>query len=160
MELVPGKKYNYLIDGALIEVIYIEDRVVDKINISYFECTKTKYNYACHPDVLEKTVSDIPIDSKDGVKWDEGKLLWGLLPLEPIREIVRVLTYGAKKYAPSNWMNVKDARERYYDAMMRHIVAYKMGETKDSDTNIHPLAHAGCCLLFILWFELFPEKEK
>lgn len=90
----------------------------------------------------------------DGAKGGVMKDRWDLLPLGPVREIVRVLTFGAQKYAPGNWMKVDDAVERYYAALMRHLHAWREGESFDSETKLHHLAHAGCDLLFCLWFEL------
>lgn len=92
---------------------------------------------------------------KLGVKSDKEKLQYRLLPSKAVREIVHVLTLGAsKKYAPFNWLHVPNARERYYDAAMRHLELWKTGEQRDPEWNLHHLAHAGCCILFILGIEL------
>ncbi len=95
---------------------------------------------------------------KPGTKYDGGKLRWGLIPLNSLSEIVKVLTFGAQKYAPDNWQKVENARERYYDALQRHVVAWKMGELTDPESGLPHLAHAGCCLLFMLWFDLIGDK--
>jgi hypothetical protein len=92
--------------------------------------------------------------SEIGRKETAGKLRWDLLPIEPIREVVRVLTYGAKKYSPHNWKHVPNAVEEYYAAMMRHVTEWRLGVHVDPETNIHHLAHAMCDAAFILWFEL------
>lgn len=89
-----------------------------------------------------------------GTKKDAGKLRWGLVPWAALREIVAVLTHGAKKYAPDNWKHVPGARDRYFDAMMRHVDAWWGGDPIDDEWGCHHLAHAGCCLLFLLWFEV------
>lgn len=89
----------------------------------------------------------------DGVKFDTEKLRWSLLPLEAVEEIVKVLEYGANKYAPDNWMKVPGAEERYWDAAMRHLIAWKKDARLDDETQLSHLAHAACCLLFMLWFE-------
>jgi hypothetical protein len=36
---------------------------------------------------------------------------------------------------------------------MRHVHAWRAGETKDPESGLHHLAHAGCCLLFMLWLD-------
>ena len=61
-----------------------------------------------------------------GRKFDKDKPRWGLLPLLPVQEIVKVLTFGAHKYEDDNWQHVPDAKVRYYDALQRHLVAWKM----------------------------------
>ncbi len=53
----------------------------------------------------------------------------------------------------NNWQKVPDARRRYYDAAMRHIDSWFGGEVKDSETGLPHLAHAVCCLLFLIWFD-------
>ncbi len=85
-----------------------------------------------------------------GRKDDQGKPRWGLLPFEAVSQVVDVLTFGAKKYAPDNWRHVPDARNRYFDAAMRHLVTWKQGERKDPESGHHHLAHAACCVLFAL----------
>jgi len=87
------------------------------------------------------------------VKNDSDKLRWSLLPLEPIQDIIRVLMHGSKKYSDDNWKLCKDPN-RYYDACVRHISAWRLGESCDKETGYSHLAHAGCCILFMLWFEI------
>lgn len=88
--------------------------------------------------------------SELGRKDDTGKPQWGLLPFEAVSQVVDVLTFGARKYAPGNWRHVPNANERYFDAAMRHLVAWKQGERLDPESGLHHLAHAGCCVLFAL----------
>ena len=89
-----------------------------------------------------------------GRKDDAGKPEYRLLPTRGIKAIVDVLTFGAGKYAPNNWQLVPDARDRYTDALLRHIFAWLDGETHDPESGLHHLGHAGCCLLFLMHFEL------
>lgn len=84
-----------------------------------------------------------------GRKFDGGKLRYGLIPPLAQAEMVKVLTFGAEKYEPDNWKYVPDSLNRYFDAMERHIWAYKMGEKIDPESGIHHLAHAMCCLSFL-----------
>ena len=86
----------------------------------------------------------------EGVKYDQEKLDWSLLPIEPIEEVVKVLMFGAKKYAPDNWKKVPDAERRYYNAAMRHLTSWQKGEKLDSETGLSHLAHALCCITFLL----------
>jgi len=88
-----------------------------------------------------------------GVKYDSDKPRWSLLPFKALQEVVEVLTFGAKKYASDNWKIVPNAQERYIDAAYRHLADWNSGEKKDPETNKSHLAHAICCLLFLLWFE-------
>jgi hypothetical protein len=89
-----------------------------------------------------------------GVKYDTDKPRWSLLPLGTIKVVLEVLEYGARKYSFDNWKRVEDAQTRYYDACMRHLDAWRSGQPDDHETGKPHVAHAVCCLLFILWFEM------
>lgn len=89
-----------------------------------------------------------------GRKDDAGKPMYRLIPTRGLACIVNVLTFGAQKYDPGNWKDVPNARDRYADAMLRHIFAWLDGEILDPESGLHHLGHAGCCLLFLLHFEL------
>jgi hypothetical protein len=86
----------------------------------------------------------------EGRKDDGGKLRYELLPMAPIDEVVRVLTFGAQKYADDNWRHVPDGEDRYYAAAMRHLSAWRQGENIDPETGRSHLAHAACCLVFLM----------
>lgn len=94
-----------------------------------------------------------------GRKDDTGKLRYSLLPAGTVEQILEVLEFGAVKYAPDNWKKVPGAFTRYYDAAIRHLVAGYLGNTKDSESGYSHFAHAGCCILFLLWLERNPGKE-
>lgn len=89
-----------------------------------------------------------------GKKADTGKPRWHLLPYAAIEEVVYVLTAGAEKYDDDNWRHVPQAKDRYFSAAMRHLVAWKLGEERDPETELSHLAHAVCCLLFLLTKDL------
>lgn len=89
-----------------------------------------------------------------GMKHDSEKPRWDLLPWAPVLEIVKVLTHGAKKYAPRNWEHVPGARDRYFRATIGHVTSWYQGERNDPEWGLNHLAHAGCCILFLLWFDL------
>ena len=95
---------------------------------------------------------------QQGVKYDEDKLQWSLLPFRALKEVVAVLGFGAKKYAPDNWQRVPEARTRYVDAAFRHLTDWQLKERLDGETGKSHLAHAICCLLFLLWFEIEEKK--
>lgn len=85
-----------------------------------------------------------------GVKYDAEKPRWDLLPVSAATAVVRVLTLGARKYSPDNWRRVEGRRWRYYGAALRHLTAWWSGEKLDSETGENHLAHAACCILFLL----------
>lgn len=95
-----------------------------------------------------------------GTKQDAEKPRWDLLPLETLDDVVKVLTFGVKKYSPDNWKRVPDAKNRYFSAMMRHISAWQQGEHLDPESNLPHLAHAGCCLIFLIWFSKYERHDN
>lgn len=94
-----------------------------------------------------------------GRKFDGGKLQYGLVPPLALKEMVKVLTFGAEKYEPDNWKFVPDSKRRYFDAMQRHLWAWKEGEQSDPETGINHLAHAMCCLFFLYEHDVKYSKE-
>lgn len=84
-----------------------------------------------------------------GRKFDNDKLQYGLLPPLALKATVDVLTFGAQKYEPNNWIHVPESKRRYFDAMQRHVWAWKEGEQYDPESGKHHLAHAMCCLMFL-----------
>lgn len=105
--------------------------------------------FAADPHWLDTTEID-EAKMSEGVKYDEEKPQYSLVPADALHEVAKVLTFGAKKYAPDNWKKVPDLQRRYYDALQRHLFAYQKGETLDPESGLHHLAHAGCCLFFML----------
>lgn len=76
-----------------------------------------------------------------GLKFDGGKLQYSLIPPETLRALAQVLTFGAQKYAPGNWMLVEDGQTRYLDALYRHLEAYRLGEELDPESGLPHLSH-------------------
>lgn len=94
-----------------------------------------------------------------GRKDDAGKPRLDLVPALAELEVARVLTHGASRYGADNWRRVEGARWRYLAACMRHLNAWRRGERLDEDSGLSHLAHAACCVLFLLELELRAEGE-
>lgn len=93
-------------------------------------------------------------------KSDSGKPRWSLVPFDAMGSVVEVLTYGADKYGEGNWKGLSDFENRYFNAAMRHLIAWKNGEKNDSESGKPHLAHAACCILFMLWKELNQKGDE
>lgn len=85
-----------------------------------------------------------------GLKLDAGKPRFSLLPFDAVSRVVDVLEYGAAKYSVNGWTKVEHADDRYFDAALRHLVAWRGGERLDEESGLPHLAHATACLLFLL----------
>ena len=94
-----------------------------------------------------------------GMKFDEEKLRYDLIPTLALEEMVKVLTFGAAKYLPNNWQLVDDAHSRYFAALQRHLWAWKRGEMFDPESGMHHLAHAMCCLNFLYEHDVKYSKK-
>lgn len=91
-------------------------------------------------------------EKEEGIKHDDNKLQLRLIPWESLREVGRVIDYGARRYGEENWKKV-DPPSRYQDALLRHVLEYLCGETHDKETGFHHLAHAATNCLFLIYLE-------
>lgn len=89
----------------------------------------------------------------DALKYDKEKPNMSLLSSIAILELTKVLDFGAKKYADHNWRKGTKF-SRLLAAALRHIFAYLGGESKDPESGLSHLAHAMCCLMFLLELEV------
>lgn len=93
-----------------------------------------------------------PKGTDEGRKDDGGKTPYDLLAPEMLEDVAKVLAFGAGKYAPRNWE--KGMRwGRVFGAAMRHLWAWWRGEKADPETGLSHLAHAACCVMFLLAYE-------
>jgi hypothetical protein len=100
------------------------------------ECNKTEFV------ITESTKTQ-------GTKFDSEKLRFDLIPVLPMIEVAKVFTMGAQKYGDRNWENGL-MWMRCIGAIFRHLFAWILGETNDSESGINHLAHAVVNLLFLL----------
>lgn len=89
----------------------------------------------------------------EGTKHDGEKNRLDLLPTKALAEVAKVLTFGANKYEAYNWLK-GISYSRLYAASQRHLTAWWEGEDQDPETSLSHLAHASCCILFLLTYTL------
>lgn len=87
-----------------------------------------------------------------GIKHDQAKPRMELLSTEAMTRIAEVMGFGAKKYAAHNWRKGL-AWSRVIGAALRHLTSFNEGEDKDPESGLSHLAHAGCCIMFLLDYE-------
>lgn len=105
----------------------------------------------------EPDENDILIPKKgsvflEGVKFDEEKIRYDLIPPEFEKAVAEVLTFGAKKYGDRNWEKGFNWG-RAYAALRRHLNAWNSGEKNDPETGLSHLHHAACNMAFLVTFE-------
>lgn len=93
------------------------------------------------------------MDEAAAQKYDDGKPDMSLLSPIAITKIAEVMTFGKKKYEAHNWRSGL-LYSRLLAAALRHILAYMGGEDRDRESGLSHLAHASCCLMFLLEFEV------
>ncbi len=111
-----------------------------------------------HPYRLEKLAQEDERAFDQTAKADEGKLQITLVPRQIIRDIAKVRMYGNKKYGSSdNWKQV--SKERYRDAMCRHMLAY-LDDPKgvDEESGLTHLAHLATNVAFLCEMESWEKK--
>lgn len=113
---------------------------------------------------IEKVEKDP--DGKDaktpGSKLDFGKLklfehFLSYFPLA-IEAVCEVSTFGAQKYTTMGWAKVEKGRERYREALLRHMLAEAKGEVYDKDSKLRHAAQEAWNALATL--ELLIRKDK
>lgn len=102
--------------------------------------------------IPQETVAAIQKQFGTALKFDGDKLPLHLLSTEAMNQTAAVLKFGAQKYAEHNWRN-GFAWSRPLSAAMRHITAFNAGEDIDPESGLSHLAHAACCIMFLLEFE-------
>ena len=97
----------------------------------------------------------------EGKKYDNEKTKMGMVFsyfAKPFDLIAKCGTYGSNKYAKeefwdTNWCKVTNGRQRYTDALLRHLMAYLGGEKLDTESGLPHLAHAAWCICAVMALE-------
>ena len=92
------------------------------------------------------------LNSEKGIKFDGDKIRLDLIPPELLIETGKILTFGSKKYGDRNWEKGMEW-SRCFGALQRHLWAWWAGENKDLESKESHLAHASCCLAFLISYE-------
>lgn len=93
-----------------------------------------------------------------GVKLDEGKNRLGLVMggfSQALWEVGRVGTFGANKYTDNGWQSVEKGKQRYIDALLRHLFLYLQGEKIDKESSLMHLSHCAWNALAILSLDIW-----
>jgi hypothetical protein len=145
--------------------------IVDTVQIPPETLTAIKQQYPTyngHPtaeqiDTMANDILDRAVKAEKeygtALKFDTDKLPLNLLSTEAMNQTADVLKFGAQKYAAHNWRK-GFAWSRPLAAAMRHITAFNDGEDRDPESGLSHLAHAACCIMFLLEFEkTHPELD-
>ncbi len=97
--------------------------------------------------------------SKKFMKFDEGKPQLAYLPTFETEQIMKVFDYGANKYERNNWKKPHDLN-RMLSSLLRHVFSFMRGNIIDDESGHPHLAHAGCCILMLMWHVNNKKRRK
>jgi hypothetical protein len=96
---------------------------------------------------------------EEGLKFDNDKPRLELIPSSLFDAVGEILTMGAKKYADNNWRKGLKYT-RVLGALMRHLNAWREGDSIDKESQKSHMWHVACNVAFLIEFEAHPEKYK
>lgn len=96
--------------------------------------------------------------TQDQLKFDQGKPRYSLVPPHALEAVAQVLTFGAEKYEANSWQNVED-KDRYLDALMRHVEAVRKGEIYDEESGLQHMAHVAVNSMFLFEFQKIKDES-
>lgn len=101
--------------------------------------------------------------AEPGMKFDGDKTPIHLFPGDALFAICTILDFGQKKYEARNWERGM-SWSRAFSACMRHMWQWWHNKTPtthnflfgdlDSETGYSHLWHAGCCIVFLIAWEI------
>lgn len=95
----------------------------------------------------------------EGLRFNEGKLRYDLVQADAHEGMVRVLTFGANKYADRNWE--KGMKWSYVlSSLKRHIAAIERGEDYDKESGLLHADHVACNAHFLSgYYRIYPQGD-
>jgi hypothetical protein len=97
--------------------------------------------------------------SVKAVRFNSGKLNWSLVHFKSIEPMVKVLMFGAQKYAAHNWKKGLP-KEQILESMMRHLAALMDGEQNDPESGLPHIGHIMCNAMFYSYFDSEPNGNE
>lgn len=88
-----------------------------------------------------------------GLRYDDGKVRYDLIPPEWEHALAEVLTAGANKYAARNWERGMPW-SKMVGCARRHLFKFLRGEVYDPETHCHHLAHVAWNVLALMSYHL------
>lgn len=102
------------------------------------------------PDYLQTTI--MPLKKETGLRYDDGKTPYDLIPPELLEGVGQVLGYGARKYSKRNWELGMDW-SRVFASLMRHAWKFWRGEKVDEETGLPHTWHMATNVAFLMAYE-------
>ena len=94
-------------------------------------------------------MSDLP-DDNPKTRYGVAKPAMSVVPPDALIHLMRAMANGAAKYGAFNWRDRNVSSSVYYDAALRHLMAWFDGEEVASDSGVHHLGHVMACCAILL----------
>lgn len=97
-----------------------------------------------------------------GTKYDDGKPRLAEMVIDfkkPLLELCKVWEFGANKYSKSNWKLVDNGKDRYTNAMLRHLLQ-EDDNPIDDESGLPHASHIAFNALARLYFILQEKRFK
>lgn len=102
---------------------------------------------------------DTNINTSKAKRYNAGKPKMSMVPLDVIREVAKVFTYGELKYDRDNWKNGFEWSS-ILDSALRHVTAWQSGEDIDLESGLNHISMAITNLIMLQWYILHPNLGK
>ena len=109
--------------------------------------TENKKHVLNFEDLSFKNVPELLEEGDRALRYNEGKPKWSYVHYDSLIPMIRVLEYGALKYAPFNWKKPMPLDE-ILESMQRHLAALMDGEEVDEESGISHMGHIMCNAMF------------
>lgn len=146
-------------NNTSITVIHAEESAINLFLNNYNDFdTQPAVIYVTQPpckkclEIIDKAGIKEIIIVEEFMKFDGDKTRYDLVPPVFNKAVADVLTYGAKKYKPRNYLECTDP-SRFVAALYRHLEAYRSGEVIDEDSGHSHLGHAATNIAMLMDLE-------
>jgi len=151
-DIVRVKPYKECLPNGKCELIEAMAYLCGKeLTVEEMEGEKVIYDcWSLLPEWLE------PVSA---LRYNTGKPKWSLVHMHSLVPMIRVLEYGALKYAPFNWQKPMK-RDEVLDSMQRHLAALIDGEEFDQESGLTHIGHIMANALFYSYHFVRSDKEN
>lgn len=122
----------------------MSDGITDGYKMSRDDFMDHEYLKRKHEEAAKKVI--IP-KKAHGDRYNDGKLKWSYVHFGSLEPMVRVLMFGAQKYAPFNWQKGLK-KDEILESMQRHLAKMIDGEVNDPESGLPHMGHIQCNAMF------------
>lgn len=89
-------------------------------------------------------------DGNPKTTYGEKKPGFDAIPPSALLHLGAAMNNGKEKYGAMNWRHSEVSATVYYNAALRHLLAWFDGEEYAEDSGVHHLAHVMACMSILL----------